>query len=252
MGAFGDPNVEQHLISDEGEFVVDEVSKHWAAVASAILEALLAIPVLLLILWLPSTAYWVPLLLALGLVVHASWRIMGARMDRFVITNMRVFRVHGILTQNIATMPLARILDISVHRPLIGRILGYGHFVFESAAQEQGLRDIRFVPRPNERGLTIQRTIQRAGLRGSSQAWRDDDRRQRESAADAAAAQQIVVAPAASAVPRQTVPLDGSHGAGAATGAPGSSGASGSSGDTAEFPSEDHNTTAEMPWWRAQ
>ncbi|GAA1954409.1 PH domain-containing protein [Agromyces allii] len=236
MGVFGDPNVEQHLISDEGEFVVDEVRKHWAAVVSAILEALAAIPVLLLILWLPSTAYWVPLLLALGLVVHASWRIMGARMDRFVITNMRVFRVHGILTQNIATMPLARILDISVHRPLIGRILGYGHFVFESAAQEQGLRDIRFVPKPGERGLTIQRTIQRAGLRGSAQAWRaEDERREREAAG---------AAPAASAQPAQTAALP--------TSAPTYSPSTSASNDTAEFPSEDQNSTAEMPWWRAQ
>src|SRR5690349_16037061 len=78
MGLFGDPRVERHLIADEGEFVVDEVRKHWAAVVGAILEALAAIPVLLLILWLPSQAYWVPLLLALCLLVHASWRIMGA------------------------------------------------------------------------------------------------------------------------------------------------------------------------------
>ena len=77
-----------------------------------------------------------------------------------------MFRVHGILSQSIATMPIARILDISVHKPIIGRIFGYGHFVFESAAQEQGLREIRFVGSPNQRGLTIQRVIQRSGLRG--------------------------------------------------------------------------------------
>ena len=49
---------------------------------------------------------------------------------------------------------------------MLGRILGYGHFVFESAAQEQGLRDIHTVARPDERDLTIQRVVQRAGLRG--------------------------------------------------------------------------------------
>ena len=68
--------------------------------------------------------------------------------DRFVITNMRVFRVHGVLSSNLATMPLSRILDITVKKPLQGRLLGYGHFVFESAAQEQGLRDIRYVGAP--------------------------------------------------------------------------------------------------------
>ncbi len=98
--------------------------------------------------------------------LHAGWRILERKIDRFVITNMRVFRVHGILSQSIATMPLSRILDISVHKPIIGRMFGYGHFVFESAAQEQGLREIRFVGDPDARGLTIQRVIQQSGLRG--------------------------------------------------------------------------------------
>ena len=79
---------------------------------------------------------------------------------------MRVFRIHGVLTSNLATMPLHRILDIAVKKPLIGRVLGYGHFVFESAAQEQGLRDIRYVGRPDERDKAIQRVVQRSGLRG--------------------------------------------------------------------------------------
>jgi hypothetical protein len=79
---------------------------------------------------------------------------------------MRVFRVHGVLAQELATMPLTRILDITVAKPLIGRVLGYGHFVFESAAQEQGLRDIRYVGRPDARDLAIQRVVQRSGLRG--------------------------------------------------------------------------------------
>jgi hypothetical protein len=83
-----------------------------------------------------------------------------------VITNMRVFRVHGVLAQQMATMPLGRILDISVEKPLTGRLFGYGHFVFESAAQSQGLREVRYVGRPNERDLAIQRVVARAGLRG--------------------------------------------------------------------------------------
>jgi hypothetical protein len=84
-----------------------------------------------------------------------------------VITNMRVFRVKGVLARSLATMPLGRILDITVVKPMSGRILGYGHFKFESAAEAQGLRDIRFVGRPDDRDLAIQRVVQRAGLRGA-------------------------------------------------------------------------------------
>ena len=161
-----DPRIEKHLIADQGEVVIDEVRKHWAAVVSAMLEMVGGVIVLLLAFLLPAEAWWLPVILGGAIVTHAAWRILERKTDRFVITNMRVFRVHGILTQNIATMPLSRILDISVHKPIVGRVFGYGHFVFESAAQEQGLREIRFVGDPDQRGLTIQRVIQQAGLRG--------------------------------------------------------------------------------------
>jgi hypothetical protein len=36
-------------------------------------------------------------------------------------------------------------LDITVNKPLVGRWLNYGHFIFESAAQVQGLNKITFV-----------------------------------------------------------------------------------------------------------
>jgi hypothetical protein len=233
-----DPKVQKYLIADEGEVIVDEVRKHWAVVIGPILEIVLAIPVLLLLGVFPSTLYWVPIFLSLALALHGGWRILQAQMDRFVITNMRVFRVHGILSQSQATMPLARILDISVHRPVIGRILGYGHFVFESAAQEQGLREIRFVGRPNERGLTIQRVIARSGLRGPVP-------RPDTPAAPPPPPRNVPPPP----VPAVTVaPVTSSN---APTGpiptVPGDPGAMPYDPDHPDSP----NDTAEIPWWRA-
>jgi hypothetical protein len=114
----------------------------------------------------PKDISTVPFVVALALFGHAAWGTAREKRDRFVITNMRVFRLHGVLSQTLATMPLHRILDITVVKPFHGRLLGFGHFVFESAAQEQGLRDIRYVGRPDERDLAIQRVVQRSGLRG--------------------------------------------------------------------------------------
>ena len=74
--------------------------------------------------------------------VQALWRFVEEYRDRFVITNQRVFRVHGTFSTSRASVPLSRILDITVKKPLIGRLFGYGHFVFESAAQVQGLNEI--------------------------------------------------------------------------------------------------------------
>jgi len=163
-----DPRIDKHLIADQGEVVIDEVRKHWAATVGAVLELLGGVVLLFLLsLASPPLPWLVAIALGGGVMAHAGWRILEQKTDRFVVTNMRVFRVHGILSQRIATMPLARILDISVHKPVIGRIFGFGHFIFESAAQAQGLREIRFVGDPDGRGLTIQRVIQQAGLRGS-------------------------------------------------------------------------------------
>ena len=161
-----DPNIRKHLLRDEGEVIVDEVLHHWVVYVRPAVEVSVAFALVVLGVFAPVDVAWLPWLVAIAVVLHAAWRALVEYMDRFVITNMRVFRVSGVLAQRAATMPLGRILDITVEKPLLGRLLGYGHFVFESAAQEQGLRDIRFVGRPDERDLSIQRVVQRSGLRG--------------------------------------------------------------------------------------
>ena len=163
---FADPQVHKHLLVEEGERVVDEVRHHTVVYGTPMFELGLAFLAFILFLLSDLEVAWFPLLVSVALVTHAGWRALNYHMDRFVITNMRVFRVRGVFTQRLATMPIARILDISVEKPLMGRLFSYGHFVFESAAQEQGLRDIKYVGRPDERDLTIQRVIAQAGLRG--------------------------------------------------------------------------------------
>lgn len=166
IAAITDPDIGAHLLREEGEDVVDEVRHHWVAFVVPVAIVLGAIALLVLVPFVPLSIGWLPLL-ASGLVgLYGIFRILTVHMDRFVITNMRVYRVNGVFSQQLATMPLTRILDITVKKPLIGRLLGYGHFVFESAAQAQGLRDIRFVGDPNARDLAIQRVVQRSGLRG--------------------------------------------------------------------------------------
>ena len=166
LASWTDPRIAKHLLREEGEVIVDEVRHHWCAYVRAMLEATAALGLLVITAVAPVDIAWAPLLLAFAALAHAGWLTLREHRDRFVITNMRVFRVHGVLSQSLATMPLTRILDITVRRPLHGRMLGFGHFCFESAAQEQGIRDVRYVARPYERDLAIQRVVQRTGLRG--------------------------------------------------------------------------------------
>ena len=163
-----DPKVRRHLISDEGEVVIDEVRQHWVVYLPPMLEVALATALLVVLVTNSIGGSQVLLALVLVLLSHAFWQFLTHHRDRFVVTNMRVMRIRGVFSQSIATTPIARVLDITLKKPSIGRILGYGHFVFESAAQDQGFREIKWVSRPDDRDLTIQRVIQRTGLRASA------------------------------------------------------------------------------------
>jgi uncharacterized membrane protein YdbT with pleckstrin-like domain len=160
------PEIRKHLLREEGEVVVDVVAHHWVAYLRAWAWALGGGACLVFATVVDMDVAWVLLLAGAGALLWAGHLALTVHMDRFVVTNMRVFRVHGVFSQSLATMPLSRILDITVRKPFVGRLLGYGHFTFESAAQAQGLRDITTVSRPDERDLTIQRVVQRSGLRG--------------------------------------------------------------------------------------
>ncbi len=169
-----DPDVTRNLLTSEGERIIDEVHKHWITYIWPTTLVVLGV-LILFSMPLAGSLWFVPLFLGLGVALTGAWRAHQLHMDRFVISNMRVFRVHGIFQRHIATMPLSRILDIEVYQPFLGTIFDYGHFVFESAAQDQGLRDVRFVADPNRRDLTIQRVIQQAGIRASVKRSDDED-----------------------------------------------------------------------------
>ena len=166
VGRLLEPDAGRHLIADEGEYVVEEVRKHWSATFWWAVLMSLSIPLFISMVW-AGDLFWIPMVAGLVLLVVSIAKCHLAYMDRFVITNMRVFRIHGVLTQNLATVPLARILDISMTQSPWGQLFNYGDFTFESAAQDQGLKIIRHVGDPVRRDLIIQRTISRAGLRGN-------------------------------------------------------------------------------------
>lgn len=168
-----DPDVERYLLDLEGEVLVDEIRRHWVTRIWPLIICLGGValwgmvPALIDIFWLPVGG-------GFGLIGYGLYRLAREHVDRFAVTNMRVFRVHGVFNRNMATVPIARILDISVNQPLIGRILNFGHFTFESAAQDQGLKSIRFVPNIERHDRNIQTIIARSGVRARAEISPDD------------------------------------------------------------------------------
>lgn len=163
-----DPNVRRYLLLNEQEYIVLEIGKHWMASIWAWLRLAVAVVVFVSSWSAPRGLFWPLSIVAAALAAQASWKIIDEYRDRFVVTNQRVFRVHGTLSVQRASVPLGRILDITVNKPLVGRVFDYGHFVFESAAQVQGLSEVTFVRDIDNQDRVLQETMQRAGLRATA------------------------------------------------------------------------------------
>jgi uncharacterized membrane protein YdbT with pleckstrin-like domain len=61
----------------------------------------------------------------------------------------------GLITRRVDMMPLSKVTDMSFQRSLLGRMLGYGEFVLESAGQDQALSTVPFIPYPETLYLEV-------------------------------------------------------------------------------------------------
>ncbi|MFC6705093.1 PH domain-containing protein [Flexivirga alba] len=79
------------------------------------------------------------------LLAYAAIRLVMWRFDWFMATDKRLLMMYGVINRRVAMMPLAKVTDMSFNRTMVGRMLGYGQFVLESAGREQALRRIDFI-----------------------------------------------------------------------------------------------------------
>jgi hypothetical protein len=89
----------------------------------------------------------VGLLLLVGALGYLALRGGEWWMRRFIVTNRRVLLITGIVVRTVALLPLRRITDLTYKETLLGQLLGYGTFRFESAGQQQALSEITYLPR---------------------------------------------------------------------------------------------------------
>ncbi|MBE3074005.1 MAG: PH domain-containing protein [Actinobacteria bacterium] len=137
----------------DGERTLTAVHQHWAKVAEPI--ASVAVGLVLVLAFdssLPATLGTVTNLLWWAwfiLVGRALWKVVDWRHDWFVATDKRLILTHGLITRKVAMMPLAKVTDMTYNRSPLGRLLGYGTFVMESAGQDQALHRVEWVPEPD-------------------------------------------------------------------------------------------------------
>ena len=92
---------------------------------------------------------WVLLLLWL------IWKLLNWLVDYFVVTSKRVLLATGLLRRKVEMMPLMKVTDMSYEQSIRGRMFRYGRFIFESAGQEQHLREVDYIPHPEQFYLEI-------------------------------------------------------------------------------------------------
>lgn len=144
-----------------GERVVVSTRRHWFRLATPL--ALVAVTFVAMVAGAFSTTWGeaasVLVWLWLAACLYALWRVLEWRTEWFIATDRRLLKTYGLITQRVAMMPLAKVTDMSYDRSLLGRMIGYGEFVMESAGQDQALSTMDLIPDPEPKYIAMCETI---------------------------------------------------------------------------------------------
>ena len=89
------------------------------------------------------------------LLVWLAYKVWEWSQDYFIVTSRRMLLATGVITRKVAMMPLVKVTDMSFQRSSLGRLLGYGEFILESAGQDQALRRVDHIPYPEQLYLEV-------------------------------------------------------------------------------------------------
>lgn len=91
----------------------------------------------------------------LALFARVIWKAIDWAVTFFVVTSHRFLLTSGVLFRKVAMLPLVKVTDMTFHRSFLGRLLGFGEFVIESAGQDQALSSIDHLPYPEQLYLEV-------------------------------------------------------------------------------------------------
>jgi membrane protein YdbS with pleckstrin-like domain len=153
----GPAAVNKYLLPHEHQVIT--VRKHPAVLIGPIAIALAGLLIALVlgttVLRNSHSGIVVLVLAVVGLLLYLGFKTWEWSEDYFVVTSDRMLQASGVFTRRIAMMPLVKVTDMSFQRSTLGRLLGFGEFILESAGQDQALRNIDHVPYPEQLYLEI-------------------------------------------------------------------------------------------------
>jgi hypothetical protein len=96
-------------------------------------------------------SFWYILLIVLGLdlvLLVLAIKRLGDRYTSYVITNLRLIRVSGIISRRLASIPWTRMTGLGYRQKAVGRLMGFATIFIESANEESGLREFSDINDP--------------------------------------------------------------------------------------------------------
>lgn len=88
------------------------------------------------------------------LLLYTIGKVLRWRVDFFVATSRRVILIKGLLARDVISIPNDRIANMGFRRSVMGRLLGYGQFIFE-ADRTQPAWTVNFLPYPEQLYLEL-------------------------------------------------------------------------------------------------
>jgi membrane protein YdbS with pleckstrin-like domain len=141
---------DDYLLGTERRVI--RVRRHWANLLWDVFEACALLAVAMMFSYLaPATAVLVQNVLwyaGIAVILHFGYRVLDWWCEQIVVTDKRVMLTIGVFTTRAAMMPLSKMTDITFERTVLGRSLGYGTLIVESAGQIQALNRIEYLPHP--------------------------------------------------------------------------------------------------------
>jgi membrane protein YdbS with pleckstrin-like domain len=156
-GANPPADVDRYLLPHEQEVIT--VRKHPAVLLAPVAWAVIGLVIVAVLsdtlLRHDSALTWIVWAIWGLVFLRFLWAAINWAVDYFVVTSHRFIQTSGLLSRKVAMMPLVKVTDMTFERPPLGRLLGYGTFILESAGQDQALSRVDHIPYPEQLYLEV-------------------------------------------------------------------------------------------------
>ncbi len=141
--------LDRYLLGSEQ--CVATARRHWAVLAPQVGAVAASWVIWLWVLSRSTSNYLasVAIFFFLFSLLWIAWLVGEWYLEQFAITDKRVLLVTGLFYKRVAVMPLSKVTDLTYERSPLGRMLGFGTFIMESAGQDQALSRVDYIRHPD-------------------------------------------------------------------------------------------------------